>query len=66
MTHAPGGDGMEIVNVERATSTPVKVGQTIRFSFQIIGALGSFEFPFSNESLTQNMIIFVKGANSHV
>lgn len=66
MTRALGGDGMKIVNVEHATSTPVKVGQTIRFSFQIIGALGSFEFPFSNESLAQNTIIFVKGVNSDV
>lgn len=61
MTHARGGDKMEIVEVERETSAIVNVGRPIRISFHIIGALGAFEFPFSNESLVENKIIFVKG-----
>lgn len=57
---------MEIVDVERATPMPVNIGQTIQLSFRIVGALGAFEFPFSNESLTQNTIIFVKGVSDNV
>lgn len=66
MTHAHGGDEMEIIEVERETSAVVTVGRPIRISFHIIGALGAFEFPFSNESLTENKIIFVKGMNVNV
>lgn len=66
MTLAHGGDEMEIADVDRLTISPIKVGETIRISFQIIGAIGSFEFPFSNESLVENKIIFVKEANVNV
>lgn len=60
MIHVHGGDSVEIVDVTRTTSGIVKVNGRIEISFQIIGALGAFEFPFSNESLTEKKIIFVK------
>lgn len=52
---------MEIVNVA-SSSRIVDVGNPLAISFRITGDEGAvaFEFPFSNESLIENKIQFVK------
>lgn len=51
---------MEIANVSSSKKV-VDVGESFSILFKVIGAEGAgFEFPFSNESLTENLIQFVK------
>lgn len=66
MTHAPGKREREeavfkldIYNVER-TPEIVEAGGLVRILFRISGALGPFQFPFENSSLTEKTIIFMK------
>lgn len=55
---------MEIIDVTVDAYHPSYIGDPIRVTFGITGAVGGFEFPFSNESLTESKIIFTKEARS--
>lgn len=50
---------MEIKDVTRATEV-VAAGGLLKLTFRIQGALGAFQFPFQNDSLTEKTIIFMK------
>ena len=51
---------MEIKDVT-TSATQVRVGDPIRVAFRVEGALPNyFKFPFSNESLTEKLIEFIK------
>lgn len=40
---------------------PVDLSKTFKIQFTVIGALpGGFQFPFSNESLTEKKLQFIK------
>lgn len=54
---------MEIKNVVLSKET-VYVGETVSVTFKIIGAVKPFTFPFSNESLTEPTIEFIKNNDS--
>lgn len=49
---------MEIVDVQSLTPV-VAASRPIRVIFNVVGAVAPFEFPFSNESLTENKIEFI-------
>lgn len=51
---------MQIQNVKRSTSATINTGEKIKVQFQIIGAVSPFQFPFSNESLSERLIQFIK------
>lgn len=49
---------MEIVNVERSPSN-IGVKEKFRILFEVV-TVRPFQFPFSNESLTERKIEFIK------
>lgn len=52
---------MEINDVSRVSAAIVSAETgVVEIHFKILGALKSFEFPFSNESVTEKKIIFVR------
>lgn len=50
---------MEILDVVRDPAI-VATNEPFRITFKIVGALNPFQFPFSNESLTEKEIVFIK------
>lgn len=51
---------MEIKSVSTFPN-PVDLSKTFKIQFTVLGALpGGFQFPFSNESLTEKKLQFVK------
>lgn len=51
---------MEVIDVSSSKKV-VNVKESFKIFFRVIGAeAAGFEFPFSNESLTENKIQFIK------
>lgn len=56
---------MEIVDVTRDPPGDISVNETFRIFFKVIGAQAlAFTFPFSNESLTESKLQFLREDNN--
>lgn len=52
---------MTITDVTNSVSGPVPIGSLIKIQFKVTGSgFAGFTLPFSNESLTEKKVVFVK------